>query len=409
MLNLTTPTPGESTSEFDVSTDAGALSNVTDSNTEYNERDLYTWIFFIHVGYGYWIWTVLISITGLAGNAMVFVLLRDVKFSLLSYPVYLRFLAVSDSVLLITSCIQYSLRFNYSFYVIMIDITVCNLWRCIRYTVALLSPWLVVGLNLDRFYCVVFPMKRDRFCTKRKATIICSCLIAVSVAMSIPLAYNGKVVKGADIICIVSDELMGYFASLRLVFNSTLPCLLMLILNIVIGIHIQRSVSFRKRFTSTSSGSKENKLDKSLLPLMLISILAFVTLLPSSITESVFLVLIVTRKDPNALHIFTKLWPPFNIVYLINFGQNFYILMASSANYRKMMKKKLKCKKVSRQKVTVSVSRDPVQDCDVVDFNTNVEKSSGRQSLKPGPTSSVTSFTMDCLDGSTDFTEMLHL
>ncbi|XP_041355557.1 uncharacterized protein LOC121373166 [Gigantopelta aegis] len=289
----------------------------------------------------------------------------------------------------------------------MIDITVCNMWRCITYIVALLSPWLVVGLTLDRFYCVVFSMKRDRFCTKRKATIACSCLIAVSVAMSIPLAYNGKVVKDADIICVVSDQLMGYFASFRLVFNSTLPCLLILIVNIATGIHIQRSANFRKRFTSTSSGSTENKLDKSLRPLMLIFILAFVTLLPSSIAESAILVLMVTGKDPNALYVFTKVWPPVNSVYLVNFGQNFYILMASSTNYRKIMKSKLKCKKVSRQEVNVPVSRGPVQDCDVVD--TNVVELSGRHAINSGPTSSVTSSITECQDGSIDFTEMLHL
>ncbi|XP_041346794.1 lysophosphatidic acid receptor 6-like [Gigantopelta aegis] len=340
--------------------DVDALSNGTDSNTEVNGTDQNIWRFINNRGPAYWYFNVITVVLGLAGNFMIFPLMGGVKFSSLSFPVYLRFLAFSDCPVLMVFCIKESLRYFQSSFLIGSNLAVCTLTKFIKYTTTMLSPWLVVGLTLDRFYCVVFPLKRDRICTRRKATIVCSCLTGFSVVISLPLLNGVKTVPGSQI-CFIKDYLVSYSTFIRIVLTANLPCLLILVLNIVIGIHIQRSVTFRKRFTSTSSGSTENKLDKSLLPLLLISIMAFVTLIPSSIADSVVLILLVTKSDFKTLAFIFKLWPVFNILYLMNFGQIFYILMASSANYRNIIKTKLKCQNVNGRKNNATVSRTPGQ------------------------------------------------
>ncbi|XP_041379729.1 uncharacterized protein LOC121392689 [Gigantopelta aegis] len=113
----------------------------------------------------YWICTVVLTAVGIVGNAMAFALMGDVKFSSLSYPVYLRFLAVADSTVLLSFCTYQSLRFFHSFYIISMYVAVCRVWMFCMFTVMLLSPWLVVGLTVDRFFCVAFPLKLNRFCT----------------------------------------------------------------------------------------------------------------------------------------------------------------------------------------------------------------------------------------------------
>ncbi|XP_041355534.1 uncharacterized protein LOC121373146 [Gigantopelta aegis] len=270
-------------------------------------------------------------------------------------------MAVSDSAVLIIYCIQLSLKFFESFHIIGKYVAACRIWMFLMTSVNLLSPWLVVGLTVDRFYCVVFPLTRDRFCTRRKAKIVCSCLATLSVLLNLPLLEGVKTVKKSDT-CFVENHIVIYVAFMRLVITSNLPCLLILVLNIVIGIHIQRSAAFRKRFTSTSSGSRDNKLDKSLLPLILISMLAFLTTLPSSIVDTVVGVLIVTKSDLNSLVAVAKFVQPFNFLYMINFGQNFYILMASSANYRNVIKRKLNYyKSMYLQEEDANQLRVPVQ------------------------------------------------
>ncbi|XP_041355547.1 uncharacterized protein LOC121373159 [Gigantopelta aegis] len=245
-------------------------------------------------------------------------------------------------------------------------------------------PMVVVGLTVDRFYCVVFPLKRDRFCTRRKAAIVCSCLTTLSGVLTLPLVLDVKKVKGINTQCYVKDQYMGYYYFVRLVLTSTLPCLLILIFNIVIGIHIQRSATFQKRFTSSNnSANTDTKLDKSFRPLMLISILAFVTIVPLAITDCILAILLVTKSHFETVGILVKLWPIFNIVYLINFGQNLYILMASSANYRKIMNTKLTCRgrKSSRQKDKVTVSRFPWQVSEPTNFGTDGSESATRLSF----------------------------
>ncbi|XP_041355552.1 type-1 angiotensin II receptor-like [Gigantopelta aegis] len=345
-----------------------ALNGTAGTNTGINATAGNGWIYFIRPTAPFWISNLITIIAGLGGNVLVFVLLRDVKFSFLSYPMYLRFMALSDSAVLIAYGILQSLRYFHVFHII--SNYVCSLWMFISYSSMLLSPWLVVGLTVDRFYCVVFPMKRDRLCTKRKATIVCWCLATLSGVLTIPLVLDPMKVKGLTTACFFKNQHITYFYFVRLVLSSTLPCLLILIFNIVIGFHIQRSATFRKRFTSsTSTANTESKLDKSIRPLMLISILAFVTMVPLAIIECILGFLIVNESGFQTVAILTKLWPMFYILYLINFGQNLYILMASSANYRKIMKTKLTCRggNSSRLNDNVTVSRFPWQPAASVD------------------------------------------
>ncbi|XP_041355558.1 somatostatin receptor type 5-like [Gigantopelta aegis] len=375
----------ETAGTFDEIEDMDSIFNSTNASTGIN-----SWIYFRSPSTSSLVSNLIVSILGLGGNCLVFALLRDVKFSLLSYPIYLRFLAVSDSSVLIIYGVHKSLRYFHMFHVIGNHDSVCGLWMFMRRTVTVLSPWLVVGLTVDRFYCVVFPLKRDRVCTRRKATIVCSCLAALSGVLTLPLVLDVKTVKGLNTQCYVKDQYMAYYYFVRLVLTSILPCLLILIFNIVIGMHIQRSATFQKRFTSsTNSANTETKLDKSLRPLMLISILAFVTIVPLAITDCILAIQLITKSGFETIVILVKLWPMFNILYLINFGQNLYILMASSANYRKIMKDKLTCRdrKSSRQRNKVRVSRFPWHVSEPTNFGTDESEFSTRLSAATSITS----------------------
>ncbi|XP_041355563.1 somatostatin receptor type 5-like [Gigantopelta aegis] len=400
MSDITAMISEEDAGMFDVTTHMDTLLKATDSSTKFNV----SWIYVESPGYAYWVCNVLTVVVGLVGNCLVSVLMTDAKFSVLSYSVYLRFLAVSDSVVLIFFCIKESMRLFTSPYLVGSNFELCALTKFTRCTVTTLSPWLVVGLTVDRFYCVVFPLKRDRFCTRKKATVVCSCLTVLSIILSVPILFGVKLLKEYNV-CFIQDSLLPYFAVNRLILNSNLPCLLILVFNIVIGIHIQRSTSFRKRFTSASSGSRENKLDKSLLPLMLISILAFATVLPPSIVDSIISILIASKSYFNTLALLIEWWPVFNILYLVNFGQNFYILIASSANYRTIMKTKMGCSTVSRPNYNTTVSMVAVQTSNPSDMRTNIIEFSTIQ-LSPARLTAVTSLAVDSDNISTDVSEI---
>ena len=249
---------------------------------------------------------------------------------------YLKFLAIADSLVLLLFGIRESLRlFTFPFIVASNSIACSFTWFSLS-TTTMSSPWLMVGLTVDRFFCVVFPLKRHMLCTRKK-------------------------VEKGKIACFIESNVLPYFTFLRLFITSNIPCLLILIFNIVIGIYIQRSAIFRKRFTYASSGSTKDKIDNSLRPLLLISMLAFLTIMPLSVVESVIGIVLKPNVDPGIAETLLKLWLRLHIPYLVNCAQNFYILMASSVNFRNIIKSKLKSLTCSRRSETVRVSVSAVQ------------------------------------------------
>ena len=338
----------------------GAFFNGTDSNTDFNDTYKEFSIYVKSPGYAYWMSHVILLVLGLAGNALVMVLMADVKFSTLSYPMYLKFLAISDSLVLLLFGIRESLRLFTFPFIVGSNYIMCAFIWFVSSTTMTTSPWLVVGLTLDRFFCVVFPLKRHLLCTKKIALITCSSISVFSIILSVPLLFGFKLQMNKTV-CVVQTNFLAYFAFLRLVIISNMPCLLILVFNIVIGIHIHRSAIFRKKFTNASSDSMKDKKDNSLCPLLLISMMAFLTIMPSSVAESVVAVLMNHKVNPGTADTLLKWWFMLNIPYLVNFAQNFYILMASSVNYRNIMKDKLKFLTESRRTETVRMSVTAVQ------------------------------------------------
>ena len=296
------------------------------------------WPYFSLFGHGYWSIVLSIVIAGSVGNALQLVMMSEAKLNSLSYSVYLKFLAISDTLLLIGVIFQDTEEnFNLPTVVHFSD-AFCKILNGFRFGTMLLSPWLVVGLSLDRYVCVCFPLSRAVFCTRRKATVVCSTMVVVAVLLNVPVFALLNVGEGG---CVGTDEVGYYFAFLRVGISSMLPCIAILVLNVAIVSHIQRSNQFRDTFTRNRTDSAK---DSSTRPLMLVSILAFATLLPVSVVESVTKVFDVLDDANNRSNLLSKaLWPVFNTIYLLNFGQNFYILIGTGKNYRNIMKMKLKC------------------------------------------------------------------
>ena len=122
--------------------------------------------------YIYIIWGAVLCLIalGIVGNILMLVMMGNKKLDSLSYPVYMKCLTVSDSVILIT---RLSTRIQLIFRLSKITPEYfCLISFSLRSVVGILSPWLVVGLTLDRYVCVCFQLKREIRCTKKKAIIV---------------------------------------------------------------------------------------------------------------------------------------------------------------------------------------------------------------------------------------------
>ncbi|XP_041355290.1 kappa-type opioid receptor-like [Gigantopelta aegis] len=277
---------------------------------------------------------------GVIGNALLFTMMRDKKLKSLSYSVYLKLLFISDSVLLSIKILQETERTFALRSLASINIGLCKILFGIKFLIMVLSPWLMVGLTLDRYVCVCFPLTREILCTRMKAIAVCLCILVLAVALTVPFLVEMKLVRGK---CATSEGIRYYFIFTRLMFSSILPCLAILVLNILIIIHIHRSHNFRSMFMRSGNKSSSRKLDSSTSPLVLVSVLAFVTLLPASLAEAAEVSLIILKANVRAKALLSKFWAFFVLLYLLNFGQNFYILIASSSNYRNIIRDRLAC------------------------------------------------------------------
>ena len=284
----------------------------------------------------------IVTSLGVAGNIMSFILMLDAKLNSFAYSVYMKWLAVSDSLLLIMVSTEDTLdTYDNLNSFLTVHVVFCRVWGFFKSVTFTLSPWLVVTLTLDRFVCIVFPLSRHVLCTRSKATKLCLTLTLATLALNIQYLIFPYI---NDNECILPDipTLINYGIFMNLVLKSTLPCALVLVLNIITISRIRRSLSFRRQFArdNISKAEKEGE-DKSTLPLLLVSVLAFVTLLPRTVTEAVELFLEFLQPDDIALILASNVWPIFNVIYLMNFAQNFYILIASWPEYRMIIQKQI--------------------------------------------------------------------
>ena len=287
-------------------------------------------------------WAIILCtlVAGVAGNILVFAMMTDRKLKFLSYSVYLKFLAVSDSLVLSISLIEDTeITFTLE-RLIIISSALCKMVTSFRNLVMTLSPWLMVGLTLDRFVCICFPLKRETLCTQLKALVVCSAMVVFSFASVVPFLAGIELTKRR---CVPTSGVKYYYLLLRLMFGSSIPCIFMLILNMLTIIQIQRGNRFRKTFMTSRTDAANRQQDSSTRPLVLISVLAFVTLLPLSVCDALEAALKIADAPRNVVEINRRVRSFSILIYVLNFGQNFYILIGSSKNYREIIKRKLEC------------------------------------------------------------------
>lgn len=136
-------------------------------------------------------------VIGVSGNLITIVIMKSRHFSLKPSSYLLICLAISDTVLLLMQ------PFNKAFFIDIIgqDVraindVICKLYFVIRRTSKVTSSWFVVGLCIERFIAVWFPLRAKFVVTKRVVLtgILAVCLIVLAFTGS--FSYSSKVVAG---------------------------------------------------------------------------------------------------------------------------------------------------------------------------------------------------------------------
>ncbi|GFS17942.1 growth hormone secretagogue receptor type 1 [Elysia marginata] len=292
---------------------------------------------------------------GSIGNACIIALMQDKDFHNMSYSVYLQVLAVSDTLLLVTVGVEDILDHQYGRlgHFVTSSVAFCKFWNYVANVFRLSSPWLVVSMTADRFAAVVFPLKRSFLCSRSTAIVVSSLVMATAfgeavyhIVLSKPFPEEGACDPPAW------DSLENYYYFRTLVLETSLPCVLIFFLNVYIITVINRSRKFR---AAAAAGSQEKapRVDKATVSLLAVSIMAFVALIPISALQvaewrmdkelAEFERDLINNKTQDVEGFESledrreeagDIWPALNLVFLFNFGHNFYVMLITGPRFR---------------------------------------------------------------------------
>ena len=142
-----------------------------------------------------------------------------------------------------------------------------------------------------------------------------SALFVIAVKLVSPYPAETEVFNGK---CTQSDAFKRYFIFVRLTVPSIIPCAVVLVLTILLVIHIQRSIKFRKTFLRSTTKASRGQVDKSTRPLILVSVLAFLTLMPVAVSKVVSNVLTLMNKDRRSTIINDNVRRILYLIYVMN-------------------------------------------------------------------------------------------
>ena len=185
--------------------------------------------------------TPVIILVGLIGNLVSFLVFSLTYLHRLSSSVYLASLAVVDSGFLIVLFFVWLSRFNIP---IFHQPGWCQLLIYLSHVFVFLSVWNVVSFTAERYIIVFHPLKKESFCTKRKARRVVGGLVILSfIVYAFVPATSGVVVYKGDPVCMPKVEYYNFLTItilLDTMFACIIPSIIIVILNVKIILQLQR-------------------------------------------------------------------------------------------------------------------------------------------------------------------------
>ncbi|XP_041363545.1 C-C chemokine receptor type 1-like [Gigantopelta aegis] len=122
-----------------------------------------------------------LMLLGLVGNTIVFVVLAKSSMRETTTSLYLRFLAVFDSLVLYVGLMRHWIIYLVEYDIRDYSPVVCKIHTWGNYWAIHTSAWLLVSVTLERCFSVWFPHKVKMICTRRKTyTIIITIMLVLA-------------------------------------------------------------------------------------------------------------------------------------------------------------------------------------------------------------------------------------
>ncbi|RUS85926.1 hypothetical protein EGW08_006329, partial [Elysia chlorotica] len=265
-------------------------------------------------------------VLGLPGSILALILLGRMPTK--PSTLYLRLLAVSDFVALVSLSVTYYEITGYH-HVTNLD----NLLKWFSRIFQSFSHWLLVLMCVERFVAVRYPLHKARLYTIRITYVTCFAVFLVSSIhfLLFPMTFVIKSLANGN-----------YFFYVTLMYFSIyifLPMILIVLFTNLTALEIRRSRRRRQSLVMTVSNSLAFKMEAEITRIMFLAVLSFVLFLLPKLLLYIFyivdLYLLHIEKCPEYMAAFTVSYNTFTSLSYLNHAVNFYIYMLGAPGYRR--------------------------------------------------------------------------
>ncbi|KAK6182360.1 hypothetical protein SNE40_010068 [Patella caerulea] len=293
----------------------------------------------------------IVALTGLVGNIFLFFMMFRSALKNVSFSVYLSYLAVIQSIVLLQTATEDTL--DHGFFVLDEFLEpICRPWVLLMDTTRFASTWLVLALTIDRCIAIFFTKYKEAFCSRKVSHGICLSIISICLLLSLPGNVTPRVQhdnstdhEEDDAPSTCPNDYEVYRFVMSGVFHTLVPVLICCVLDVIILFKVKRAVqrvAVNPETPPEAVAVNVSQAEKVKWCLVALCCLAVVTLFPIAIIESIE----NFSSDETAVENAGEAWRFFNIVLLINYGQNFYIVIIMSLYMRCLFKQMLCGEKV---------------------------------------------------------------
>uniref|UniRef100_A0A182PBB5 G-protein coupled receptors family 1 profile domain-containing protein n=1 Tax=Anopheles epiroticus TaxID=199890 RepID=A0A182PBB5_9DIPT len=194
----------------------------------------------------------LLVVVGSIGNILSVLVFFNTKLKKLSSSYYLAALGISDTCYLVGLFVTWLSFFQVHIYT---REPFCQLFTYTSGVSSFLSVWYVVAFTFERFIVVRYPLKRQSWCTVRRAKTIIACLTMVGSVHSVPyIFYAGTQYSERSnvTICDMRKEYtsqMEIFNYIDTVIVFVVPFTIIVVLNSITSFTVWRFAGLRRNMT----------------------------------------------------------------------------------------------------------------------------------------------------------------
>ena len=302
-----------------------------------------------------WMWRtvpVVLFLAGMLGNTLTIIVV--IRLGLRRQPtlMFLFFLAITDSVVLITGLPRYWIDYVFDVNIRLSGNVGCKLYYFIIYASMQYSSWILVSVTIERVFKTYFPFRYRRLFTTKRAIVGLLTLLFVLCLVNGHFFFTNGINEYTNGTCDSLTPEFSYFDEYVFVYIdlsilSIVPFIIMVICNILLikvlrDIQIQRHSMMHARFAD-----RANHFSVRMTKMLVVCTIYFLAgTLPISIyfvVDSYLLPKYEAADDVTALENMDVAWTVTYLFSYSNYCVNFYLYTAMNNRFYQELKTFVLC------------------------------------------------------------------